>query len=128
MYGATLRLLLSIPGIGPVEATTLMAHLPEIGQWSSKALSALAGLAPFNADSGRFKGERAIRCGRKRVRDALYMAAVTAARCCNRFKKWVNALREKGKPFKLVMIALARKILTIANAIMRDRTPFLNPA
>lgn len=120
------KLLRSIPGIGPVTAAALIGHLPEIGTLSPKAIAALAGLAPFNTDSGRFQGKKSIRGGRKRVRDALYMAAVTAARSNSRFASWANTLTEKGKPFKVVAIALARKILTIANAIIRDKTPFKN--
>lgn len=122
--GQKIRLLQSIPGIGPVTAAALVCHLPELGRLPPKALSAMAGLAPFNTDSGRFKGKRSIRGGRKRVRDALYMAAVTAARSNSRFNAWAKTLTEKGKPFKVVTIALARKILTIANAIVRDVTPY----
>jgi transposase len=121
---AKICLLRSIPGIGPVAAAALMVHLPEIGTLSAKQAAALAGLAPFNTDSGRFKGKRSIRGGRKRVRDALYMSAVTAARSAPRFTAWADSLSDNGKPFKVIMIALARKILTIANAVIRDQTPF----
>lgn len=117
-------LLLSIPGIGPVAATTLIALMSELGSLSPKAIAALAGLAPFNVDSGRLRGKRMIRGGRKRVRDALYMAAVSAARSNARFGAYAKAMLERGKPFKLVMIALARKILVTANAIVRDGIPF----
>lgn len=119
-----IQLLRSIPGIGPVTAAALVCHLPEIGTLPPKALSAMAGLAPFNTDSGRFQGKRSIRGGRKRVRDALYMAAVTAARSNSRFSSCAKTLLEKGKPFKVVAIALARKILTVANAVIRDKTPY----
>ena len=118
------RLLRSIAGIGPVTAMALTALLPELGTGSAKSLSALVGLAPFNADSGRFSGKRSIRGGRKQVRDALYMAAVTAARSNSRFKTFANTLNDKGKPFKVRTIAVARKILTIANAVIRDQKPF----
>ena len=114
----------SVPGVGPVTATTLLALLPELGQRSSKALAALAGLAPFNHDSGQRRGTRQIRGGRKRVRDALYMAAVTAARSNTRLAAFVKALRQAGKPPKLALIALARKILVILNAIIRDNSSF----
>lgn len=117
-------LLRSIPGIGPVAATTLIALMAELGTLSPKAIAALAGLAPFNVDSGLMRGKRAIRGGRKRVRDALYMAAVTAARSNSRFGAYAQALIERGKPFKVAMIALARKILTTANAVIRDGVPF----
>jgi transposase len=117
-------LLRSIPGIGPVTAAVLIALMAELGTLSPKAAAALAGLAPFNVDSGRFRGQRAIRGGRKRVRDALYMAAVTAARTSGRFHAFARDLLDRGKPFKLVMIAVARKLLLTANAVMRDQIPY----
>lgn len=118
------RLLLTIPGVGPVTAATLIALLPELGRRSPKTIAALAGLAPFNVDSGIFRGQRMIRGGRKRVRDALYMAAVTAARSKSRFKTFLANLTRKGKPNKLALIALARKILITANAVARDQVAF----
>jgi transposase len=114
----------SIPGIGPVAATTLLALVPELGSLSSKKIAALAGLAPFNVDSGQFRGARKIRAGRKRVRDALYMAAVAAARCNPRLKAFYTRLRAAGKPAKVALIALARKLMLMANAILRDKTQF----
>lgn len=118
------RLLRSIPGIGPVAATVLIALMPELGQLSGRAAAALAGLAPFNHDSGRKRGQRCIGGGRKRVRDALYMAAVAAARSPSRFAEAASAMRNRNKPFKLVIIAIARKIIVTANAIIRQNTPF----
>jgi transposase len=118
------RLLRSVPGIGPVAATTLIALLPELGSRSPKSIAALAGLAPLNADSGLFRGKRPVRGGRKRVRDALYMAAVSAARSSSRFAAFYKALRQAGKPPKLALIALARKLLISLNAIIRDQRPF----
>jgi transposase len=115
------RLMRSVPGIGPVTATTLMALLPELGERSPKALAALA---PFNRDSGRRRGPREIRGGRKRVRDALYMAAVSAARSRTRLGAFCTALRARGKPPKLAFVALARKLLGVLNAVLRDQTPF----
>jgi transposase len=97
------HLLRSIPGIGPVTAATLIALLPELGCRSPKTIAALAGLAPFNVDSGLFRGQRMIRGGRKRVRDALYMAAVTAARSKSRFQTFLENLTNKGKPNKLAL-------------------------
>jgi transposase len=114
----------SIPGIGPVAALTLIAHMPELGDRSAKAAAALAGLAPFNVDSGSLRGKRHIRGGRKRVRDALYMAALTASRMPTAFKSYADQMKARGKPFKVIIIALARKILAIANAITRDKTIF----
>ena len=118
------RLVRSIPGVGAVTAVTLLALVPELGARSPKALAALAGLAPFNHDSGKLRGTRAIRGGRKRVRDALYMAAVSASRSNSRFKDSYKRLRDAGKPPKLAFIAIARKLLITANAVMRDQQPF----
>lgn len=114
----------SIPGIGPVTAVTLLANMPELGGHSPKAMAALAGLAPFNADSGTQRGQRHIRGGRKRVRDALYMAALVAYRMKSPFARTAQSMMTKGKPFKVMLIAIARKILVTANALLRDKTMF----
>lgn len=118
------KLLRSLPGIGRVNAATLLALAPELGQRSPKQIAALAGLAPLNKDSGRFRGKRSITGGRKRLRDALYLAAVTAARSKTRFAVFYRALRAAGKPPKLALIALARKLLVTLNAIARENIPF----
>jgi transposase len=120
------RLLRSIPGIGPVASATLIALLPELGARSPKAIAALAGLAPYNVDSGQFRGSRRIHGGRRRVREALYMAAVCAARIEHRFSKAYKSMINAGKPPKVALIAIARKILVIANAMLRQRIAF-NP-
>jgi len=120
----TKALVQSVPGIGPVTAATLIALVPELGQRSPKTIAALAGLAPLNHDSGKSRGQRAIRGGRKRVRDALYMAAVAASRSNSRFKADYQRLRAAGKPSKLAFVAIARKLLVTANAIMRQQQPF----
>jgi transposase len=112
------------PGIGPVAATTVLALLPEIGTRSPKAIAALAGLAPFNRDSGAMRGKRAIAGGRKRVRDALYMAALTAVRTDAHFQAIYNRLLDAGKPKKLALIAVARKLLIALNAMIRDAKAF----
>ncbi len=114
------RRLRSVPGIGPVAAVTLLALMPELGQRSPKTIAALAGLAPFNDDSGNRRGQRSIRGGRARVRNALYMAALAASRSKSRLGDFARGLRNKGKPPKLALIALARKMLVILNAIVRD--------
>lgn len=118
------RLLRSAPGVGPVTSTTLVALMPELGTLSPKAAAALAGLAPLNADSGKFRGVRRINGGRRRVRQALYMAAITAARSQSRFKRLYQAMRERGKPAKLAIVAIARKIIVTLNAMIRDRLTF----
>lgn len=117
-------LLRSVPGVGPVTASVLLAAMPELGRASPKAVAALAGLAPINRDSGALRGKRAIGGGRRRVRRALYMAAVAAIKTRHRFAEAYKALRDKGKPAKVALVAIARKLLTVANAVMRDRTPF----
>jgi len=118
------QLVSSIPGIGPVTCATLMALMPELGRRDPKTIAALAGLAPLNDDSGQRRGQRRIRGGRKRVRDALYLAAVAATRSKSRFRSAYRRLRDNGKPPKLAFIAIARKLVITANAIIRDQQPF----
>jgi transposase len=120
------QLMRSLPGIGPVACMQLIAQMPELGKVGPKQLAALAGLAPFNVDSGAYRGKRKIGGGRKRVRDALYMAALNAVRRADPFKAFYARLRQAGKPAKLALIAVARKLLTVLNAIMRDRKPYLH--
>jgi transposase len=98
--------------------------MPELGVPSSKQVTAIAGLAPFNVDSGQFRGIRRIRGGRKRVRNALSMAAVAAARSHDRFRALYRRLRAAGKPAKVALIAVARKLLVTANAVLRDQKAF----
>jgi transposase len=117
-------LLVSMPGVGPAVSACLLALLPELGKRSPKTIAALVGLAPINQDSGLKRGQRCIRGGRKRVRDALYMAAVGAVRTSSRFRTDYQRLRNAGKPAKLALIAIARKLVTVANAILRDQQPF----
>lgn len=119
------QLMRSVPGVGLVACTQLIAKMPELGQVGAKQITALAGLAPFNVDSGAFRGKRKIAGGRKRVRDALYMAALNAVRRADPFRAFYERLRQAGKPAKLALIAVARKLLTVLNAIMRDRKPYL---
>jgi transposase len=118
------RLMRSVPGIGPVCAATLLALLPELGSRSPKAIAALAGLAPFNVDSGKFRGARTIHGGRRRVRQALYMAAVSVTSTTSRFARTYRAMREAGKPAKVAFIAVARKLLVTLNAIVKEQQPF----
>lgn len=117
-------LLRSVPGIGPVAAAVLIAQFPELGRIDHKAAAALAGLAPYNNDSGTFRGKRSVRGGRTRVRQALYMAALAAARSDTALGRFHQRLRDAGKPPKLALIALARKLLTVLNAILKQQTPF----
>jgi transposase len=118
------KLLRSIPGVGQVTALTLLALVPELGARSGKAIAALAGLAPLNRDSGLHRGRRTVGGGRKRVRDALYMAAVAATVSHSRFAQRYKHLLSDGKPPKLAIIALARQMLVTANAVLRDGRVF----
>ena len=121
------HLLRSAPGIGPVACMQLIAQMPELGRSGPKQVAALAGLAPLNVDSGSYRGKRAIGGGRKRVRDALYMAALNAVRRDPNIKNFYQRLRAAGKPAKLALIAVARKLLTTLNAMLRDRKLYAAP-
>jgi transposase len=113
------ELLRSIPGIGPVVSRTLLASLPELGTIGGGQAAALAGLAPFARDSGTMRGPRAIRGGRAEVRRVMYLAALSASRGKGPLREFADRLRSRGKRAKVMLIALARKILTIANAVLR---------
>lgn len=117
-------LLRSIPGIGPVVARTLLGELPELGRLDRWEVAALAGVAPLNQDSGQRRGKRRTWGGRAPVRAALYMAAVTAIRCNPTIRALSTRLRAAGKPAKVALVACMRKLLTLANAILRDATPW----
>jgi transposase len=114
------ELLQSIPSIGPVVSRTLLAALPELGTLTRQQIAALAGLAPVNRDSGRWRGVRSIAGGRSEVRAALYMAALSATRFNPALRAFSDRLRRAGKKTKVRLVAVARKLLTIANAVLRD--------
>lgn len=114
----------SVPGVGPVGAATLMALLPELGRLNRRQISALVGVAPFNCDSGKRKGERHIWGGRATVRTALYMCVVAGLRCNPVIKDFYNHLIEKGKPPKVALIACTRKLLVILNTMVRANEPW----
>jgi transposase len=116
-----------VKGVGPVLTATLLGQLPELGQVDHKPIAALAGVAPFNCDSGRFKGKRKIWGGRANVRKTLYLAANIARRCDPAFNAFYEKLRNAGKPFKVAIIACARKLLVILNAKMRDHLLAISP-
>lgn len=117
-------LLASVPGVGSVTASTLIAELPELGTLDRKQIAALAGLAPYPRQSGKWKGHSTIGGGRKQVCKALFMAAMVAARHNPVLKAFRDRLVAAGKPKKVAIIAVARKLLTILNAILRDKTPW----
>jgi transposase len=118
------NLLASVPGIGPVIARTLIAELPELGQLDRKQIAALAGLAPFTRQSGQWRGRSFIGGGRKVARTALFMGAMVAKRHNPILKAFFDRLVAAGKPKMVALIAVARKLLTILNAILRDRRPW----
>jgi transposase len=112
----------SAPSVGPGVARVLIVDLPELGALGRKQITSLVGLAPFAKDSGRKAGKRRIRAGRSGPRTALYLAAMNGARFNPVLKAFYTRLIEAGKPPKLAFIALARKLLTTLNAMVRDGT------
>lgn len=121
------KLLRSVPGVGPVVARTLLAELPELGSLRPKQLAALVGVAPLNRDSGAFRGRRAVWGGRATVRAALYMGALVATRHNPQIKEFYERLLGAGKPRKVALVACMRKLLTILNAMLKNRTPWRTP-
>lgn len=116
----------SVPGLGGVTATTVVADVPELGKLNRQQISALVGLAPFNRDSGALQGKRSISGGRKSVRCVLYMAALAAKRCNPVIKAFAQRLAQHGKPHKVVITACMRKLLVILNSIIKSGRPW-NP-
>jgi transposase len=117
------ELLRSIKGVGPTLSRTLLAALPELGTLSRQKIAALAGLAPLNRDSGKQRGKRSVGGGRAEVRSALYMAALSASRYNQPLREFSERLKQAGKAAKVRLVAVARKLLTIANAVLRDGKP-----
>ncbi len=117
-------LLASVPGIGPIIARTLIAELPELGTLDRKKIAALAGLAPFTRQSGQWRGRSFIGGGRPSVRTALYMGAMSARRSNPVLKAFFERLVTAGKPRMVALIAVARKLITILNAVLRDKKPW----
>jgi transposase len=117
-------LLRGVPGVGPTVARTLLAELPELGTLSGKRVAALAGLAPFARDSGPRRGRRCVGGGRAGVRCALYRASLSAARYNPPLRAFYRRLRAAGKLAKVALVAVARKLLVILNAMLRDHHPW----
>ena len=115
------RLLRTMPGVGPLLAASLLARLPELGRLDRRAIASLAGLAPHACDSGRFRGKRRIWGGRAEVRRTLYLAGFIASRYDPALRAFRRKLQEAGKPAKLAIVACARKLLTVLNAMLRDQ-------
>jgi len=119
-------LLASVPGVGPVTVRTMLAELPELGHLARRQIAALAGLAPYTRQSGRWRGQSFIGGGRASVRSALFMAAMSAMRWNPVLRAFHQRLRAAGKPKMTALIAVARKLLTILNAILRNKTKWQN--
>jgi transposase len=117
-------LLRSVPGVGPVYAAALLALMPELGSLTGKQAAALLGVAPFDCDSGGYKGQRRIFGGRRSLRDIAYMAALVAGTHNPVFKAAKNNLLAAGKPPKVALVALMRKMIVTLNAILRKRQPW----
>jgi len=118
------NLLASVPGVGTTIARTLIAELPELGRLDRKQIAALAGLAPFTRQSGQWRGRSFIGGGRTTVRRALFMGAMVAKKHNPVLKAFFDRLLAAGKPKMVALIAVARKLLTILNAILRDNRPW----
>jgi transposase len=118
------QLLRSIPGLGPVASTTLLAALPELGTLEGGKISALVGLAPYADESGTRRGGRHIRGGRAAIRRVLYLAALSAVRFNPAMKALKERLASRGKKAKVILTAVARKLLVIANAVIRTKIPW----
>lgn len=110
----------AIKGVGPHTATVLITQMPELGTIGRRQIAALAGLAPINRDSGASRGRRFVQGGRTPVKTALYLAALSAARFNPDLKAFYQRLRDSGKPPKTALVAVARKLLTILNAVARN--------
>ena len=117
-------MLRSVPGVGPVLTTTLLANVPELGTLTHKQIAALVGVAPLNRDSGTLRGRRTVWGGRAQVRAVLYMSAIVAARFNPVIRAFYQRLCAAGKAKKLALTACMRKLLIILNAMLKHRTPW----
>jgi transposase len=118
------EILLTIPGVGPVAAIALIVGLPELGECSAKAACLLAGLAPLACDSGDKAGERHIKGGRAFVRTGIYLAALTAARCNPQLREDYKRFKEAGKKAKVAITAIMRKLVVLANVLLKEDRPW----
>jgi transposase len=121
-WNAKSQILTSVPGIGDATARQLLAEIPELGDANRAQVAALAGLAPYNHDSGKLKGRRCIAGGRADVRTALYMATLSARKCNPIIAAFAKRLKDAGKPYLVTHVACMRKLLTILNALLKTRT------
>ena len=121
-WTSQIELLKSMPGVGFITAVTMTANMPELGELNRQKIAALAGLAPYNRDSGKKRGKRRIFGGRQSVRRVMYMAALSAIKHNPVIKKFYEKLIGKGKPFKVAITACMRKMLTIMNVMVKNQT------
>ena len=121
-----LDILQSIPGIAKITALEILAEMPEIGTLDQRQVAALAGLAPMARDSGKWNGKRFIKGGRAHLRKALYMPALVACRFNPDFKRKYTSLTDKGKPEKVAVTAIMRKLIILANALIRDKRKWVD--
>ena len=121
------ELLSSVPGVGPVLSVALLADLPELGRLNRREIAALAGVAPFNYDSGTLRGQRKIHGGRKRLRRVLYSATVASVRCNPVLRPYYQRLRATGKPAKVALVAAMHKMILILNAMLKTQTAWKPP-
>lgn len=119
------RLLISLPGVGPVVAATLLVRMPELGALRRGQAASLLGVAPFDRDSGQWKGLRFIQGGRSRPRRMLYLAALSAKRCSPTLKAFADNLAARGKAKKLIIVAVMRKLIEAANLVLGRGQPWL---
>lgn len=117
----------SVPGVGPILSTVLLCDLPELGRLNRREIAALAGVAPFNWDSGTLRGQRHIAGGRGRLRRVLFVATLAAVRCNPMLRPFFQRLRAAGKPHKVALVAAMRRLLLILNAMLKTHTPWRPP-
>jgi transposase len=113
--------------VGPVLSVALLSDLPELGRLNRREIAALAGVAPFNCDSGTLRGQRKIQGGRKRLRRVLYSATVASVRCNPVLRPFYQRLRATGKPAKVALVAAMHKLLTILNAMLKTKAVWRPP-
>jgi transposase len=124
VWSDELKLLQSVPGVGPVTSLTLLAELPELGTLDRKKIASLVGVAPLNRDSGKMHGTRSVWGGRANVRAVLYMATLSASQCNSKISSFYQRLCAAGKSRKLALVACMHKLLLILNAMVRNKTPW----
>lgn len=123
-----MKLLISLPGVGPIVAASLVVRMPELGAMGRGQAAALLGVAPFDRDSGQYKGLRFIAGGRSRPRRMLYLAALAAKRCDKGFKAFADRLLARGKPPKVAVVAVMRKLIEAANLVLARGQPWVKHA